>query len=260
MKVGLISDVHANLVALEAVMPLLDGLEEIWVMGDTVGYGPEPAKVLHLLRADSRVRMVAGNHDREGATGQGLARFNTAAEEAARMHQQWLDAEDLRFLGAKEATYRDDRDDKDDVDNVETKLPDKREEHGFTLCHGSLADPMWEYVFTPEDAEASFERFEGSWCCGHTHEQKLFRRVDGRTIPVAMRQGVAYEIGERVMLNPGSVGQPRDHDRRSSYAVLDLGAGAVTFYRAAYDVRATQRRMLELGLPEVLAKRLEYGV
>ncbi len=238
MKIGLISDVHANLVALEAVLPMLGGVNEIWVMGDTVGYGPEPSAVLALLRGDPRVHIVAGNHDRAVATGHGLRKFNPLAAEAAILHQQWLDAAERDFLAA---------------------LPPIDERQGFALCHGNPLDPIWGYVFEPHEAQPSFLETSGSWCCGHTHIPALFRHAEGRTLREAVRPDVVYEVGGCVMLNPGSVGQPRDRDPRSAYAILDLDARAVTFHRVAYDIAATQRRMRTLDLPEFLADRLASG-
>ena len=240
MKVGLISDVHANLVALEAVMPLLDGLEEIWVMGDTVGYGPDPSRVLEILRADTRVRMVAGNHDRAVATGQDLDGFNPSAAAAAELHNEWLDPTERDFLAA---------------------LPLLEERSDFTLCHGSLNDPMWEYVTSVPRAHRSFLVAKtASWCCGHTHHPTLYRHEGDQTCTELISPKVTYQLGERVMVNPGSVGQPRDRDARASFAVLDLDARTVIFERVSYDVPRTQRRMLELGLPPGLATRLSFGV
>ncbi|MFN2520200.1 MAG: metallophosphoesterase [Candidatus Limnocylindria bacterium] len=239
MKVGLISDVHANLAALEAVRPMLDGLDEIWVTGDTVGYGPEPSAVLALLRGDPRVHIVAGNHDRAVATGHGLDTFNGSAAAAARLHHEWLDPAERDLLAA---------------------LPATDQRSGFTLCHGSLNDPMWEYVTTVARARRSFlAASTPSWCCGHTHHPALYRHDEGRTFSELVAPGVAYPLGDRVMVNPGSVGQPRDGDPRSSFAVLDLDARTVTFHRVAYDIAATQRRMRTLELPEFLADRLASG-
>ncbi len=209
-------------------------------MGDTVGYGPEPSSVVKLLRDDPRVRMVAGNHDRAVATGEGLDAFNGAAAIAARLHHEWLGPAERGFLAG---------------------LPETDERSDFTLCHGSLIDPMWEYVTTPKKATRSFHiAATGSWCCGHTHHPALFRHSDRETRAEPVRPGVAYGLGERAMVNPGSVGQPRDGDPRSSYAILDLAARAVTFHRVAYDVARTQRRMQDLRLPEFLATRLALGV
>ncbi len=241
MKVALLSDVHANLVALEAVLAALPPVDEIWVTGDTVGYGPNPADTLALLRERGAV-LVAGNHDRAVATGAGIELFNPYAAEAARLHRGWLSAEDRDLLAA---------------------LPEVLPRSGFTLVHGSLRDPLWEYVFTAEVAAASLRiAATERCCCGHTHVPALFRLEPstGRAVARRPTPGVALPLDGRVLLNPGSVGQPRDGDPRAAYALLDVDAGTLTFERTGYDVARAQRAMRARRLPTVLADRLAFGV
>ena len=222
MRVALLSDVHANLVALEAVLAALPAVEELWVMGDTVGYGPEPADTLALLR-ERNARLVAGNHDRAVATGEGLELFNVAAREAAVLHRGWLGAADRDALAALPLTITAGR---------------------YLLCHGSPREPLWEYVFDRGTAAASMAGVAVPFCCnGHTHVPAVF--------PVGP---------DRVMINPGSVGQPRDGDPRAAYAVLDTDAATAEFHRVGYDIAKTQRMMRERRLPELLAARLSLGL
>jgi diadenosine tetraphosphatase ApaH/serine/threonine PP2A family protein phosphatase len=138
-----------------------------------------------------------------------------------RAHRSWLSAAERDSLAA---------------------LPLTVEADGFTLCHGSLRDPAWEYVLSPGQAEDTLRRARTAHCCnGHTHVPKLWR------------------VGDRMLVNPGSVGQPRDDDPRAAYAVLDSGDATVTFRRASYDIAATQQRIRARGLPGFLADRLAIG-
>jgi len=239
MKVALLSDIHANLTALEAVLTSLGPVDAIWAMGDTVGYGPDPSDTLALVR-ERGVLLVAGNHDRAVATGHGLEHFNKAAADAARLHAAWLSPAERDALAA--------------LDEVVV-------EGGFSLCHGSFRDPLWEYAFTAQIAGASLARASTPHgCCGHTHVPVLWRDSGGALQGVRPIEGEPMPLGERALVNPGSVGQPRDGDARASYAVLDDAAMTVTFRRAAYDAAAVRTRIHRLGLPEVLGDRLIHGL
>ena len=239
MRVGLVSDVHANLLALEAVLAGLGPVDALWVTGDTVGYGPDPADVIALLR-ERGATLVQGNHDRAVATGEGLAWFHDRAATAARLHAQWLSPEDRELLAA---------------------LPQIQTVDRFTLCHGSLRDPLWEYVTTASVAAESLQRSPTPFCCnGHTHIPALYLETKGRTRPVRPEVGRTYPLEGRCLLNPGSVGQPRDGDPRAAYAVIETDPGTVTFYRSSYRIDETQRRIRARGLPAVFADRLALGV
>jgi predicted phosphodiesterase len=238
VRVGVLSDVHANLVALETVLAEMGSVDALWVCGDTVGYGPDPSDVLALL-VERKATIVAGNHDRAVATGEDLDLFNPPAAVAAKTHQRWLSAAERDMLAA---------------------LPRTLEANDVTLCHGSLRDPLWEYVTNPKSAAASLALAKTAHCCaGHTHVPSLFRAGE------ALHQGrVGYEtpypLAPRAFMNPGSVGQPRDGDPRAAYAVLDLAARTVTFHRSIYRVDETQRRIRERGLPSIFADRLGFGL
>jgi len=236
-RILLISDVHGNLLALEAVLAAAGPVDGIWVMGDTVGYGPDPSDVLALLR-EKGARMVAGNHDLAVATGRGLEAFNPHAAEAARIHRGWLTAEERDGLAL---------------------LPLTLEQGAFTLCHGSLRDPIWEYVFTAHQADASIELAPTPHVCnGHTHVPALYRK-DARVAQVPFREGRPVTLEGRMLVNPGSVGQPRDGDPRAAYAVLETDGGTIELARSSYDVDETQRRIRSRGLPGILADRLAVG-
>lgn len=239
MIVALLSDIHGNLMALEAVLGALPPVEGLWVTGDTVGYGPDPSDVLALLRERGAL-MVAGNHDRAVATGAGLALFNRHAADAARLHAEWLSAEERDVLAS---------------------LPETAVRGAFTLCHGSLRDPLWEYMQTPGAAAASLAIADTAHgCCGHTHVPALFRGGSEATVLVRPADGTVWDLEERAFVNPGSVGQPRDGDPRASYALIDPERASVSFHRVTYAVAETQRRIRAQKLPAILADRLAHGL
>ena len=239
MRVGLLSDVHANLLALEAVLASLGKVDALWVTGDTVGYGPDPSETLALLR-ERNALLVQGNHDRAVATGEGIEFFHDRAGVAARLHSEWLSSAERDELAA---------------------LPTVRSVDRFTLCHGSLRDPLWEYVTNSMTAGATLARSSTPFCCnGHTHVPALFREFPTGVRFVEPKQEYPYELNDRTLINAGSVGQPRDGDPRAAYAVIDTDAGTVTFYRSSYRVDETQRRIRARGLPEMFADRLAFGV
>jgi diadenosine tetraphosphatase ApaH/serine/threonine PP2A family protein phosphatase len=138
-------------------------------------------------------------------------------------------------------------------------LPRTLETSDVTLCHGSLRDPLWEYVTNPKSAAASLAIARTSHCCaGHTHVPSLFR--GGGVKAGRVRYDTTYPLAPRVFMNPGSVGQPRDGDPRAAYAVIDLAVGTVAFHRCAYRIDETQRRIRERGLPSIFADRLAFGL
>lgn len=238
MSALLLSDIHANLVALEAVLAAAPPHDELWVTGDTVGYGPDPSGVLALLR-ERGASLVAGNHDRAVATGRGLEQFNRLAAEAAAAHHAWLSAEERDALGS---------------------LPLVLERGGFTLVHGSLREPLWEYVLDGSAARATLALATSPHCCnGHTHVPALFRLGAGGLELIRPAEGAVVPLGGRSLVNPGSVGQPRDGDPRAAYALLDEAAGTATFLRASYRIEETQRGIRARGLPAFLAERLAHG-
>jgi predicted phosphodiesterase len=238
VRIGLLSDIHANLTALETVFADMGPVDALWVCGDTVGYGPDPSDVLALL-VERKATLVAGNHDRAVATGEDLDLFNPPAAAAAKIHQGWLSAAERDLLAA---------------------LPRTLETSDVTLCHGSLRDPLWEYVTNPQSAAASLAIAKTSHCCaGHTHVPSLFRAGNAGQ-PGRVEYDAPYPLAPRAFLNPGSVGQPRDGDARAAFAVIELEAGTVTFHRSTYRIAETQRRIRDRGLPQIFADRLDYGL
>lgn len=249
MRYLIISDIHANLAALEAVLAHADlaTIDEIWCLGDVVGYGPDPNQCVARVRELAPDRCLVGNHDYAALNRIDISDFNPEARRAVLWTREQLTPESVAFL---------------------EKLPGRMNniaEH-FTLAHGSPRHPIWEYILSPSVAAENFNYFETQFCLvGHTHQPVIFRQDeqsdDVQVLQPALNVPLPILQAERVrfIINPGSVGQPRDGDPRASYVVYDDETGALTYYRVAYDVAETQARMAKAGLPERLIARLDYG-
>lgn len=238
------ADVHANLAALEAVIEDSRPVDEIWALGDLVGYGPHPNEVVERLRS-YKLRSIVGNHDL-GSIGQvDLSGFNTEARLACEWTAGELDHDVRHYLGELEGLAR--------FGDV-------------SVAHGSPRDPIWEYVSSLKVAARNFGYFSTQACLvGHTHVPCVFRRLRGISGSGAFESSVArpnraIEMGDdRLIINPGSVGQPRDGDPRAAYARYEPEVRAVSFHRVEYDVEATQLAIRRAKLPNRLAVRLQYG-
>ena len=240
MRLAVLSDIHANLVALEAVRADLPPVDELWVLGDIVGYGPRPNEVIATLQAMG-ARSVLGNHDGAAIGTVDPADFNPDAHAAITWTRDVLDANARAYVAA---------------------LPEVRRDGPLTAVHGSPRDPIWEYIVSAQVAAANLGAFDTRLCLfGHTHLPVIFAATEeGAIRAVPGTAGETIGIGDgRALVNPGSVGQPRDGNPASSYLILDLDAETAEFRRVTYDVEATQRQMLDAGLPPRLAERLGYG-
>ena len=240
MKALLLADVHSNLEALEAIFADCGAFDQIWCMGDVVGYGPDPVRTLELLQSHD-FRCVAGNHDAAVAGVLSVEDFNYAAAWAARWTTQQLGQEQLQYLA---------------------DLPLTLEEDLFTLVHGSLRAALWEYLISVDAAAATLRLLSTKYCLvGHSHLPFICMEQPGQTPrfnEFPEREVVALGEG-RWIINPGGVGQPRDGDFRSSYAIYDSEEGTIQRRRVVYDVSKTQHKMELAGHPEPLIRRLEFG-
>ena len=243
MMVLLVSDIHGNQAALEAVLAAQPTFDALWNLGDTVGYGPRPRECLDLVVGHGADPSLAGNHDLAAVGTLDLAEFNPVARRAA----QWTGAQ----LGAEHRAYL-------------LARPVMTTASGYTLAHGSPRAPVWEYVTGTEAATANFAFFATDVCfVGHTHVAMVAAMRGGqpRAEVRPLRAGETVDLtAARYLINPGSVGQPRDRDPRAAFAVLDTERATVTARRVSYDVAATQRQMEEAGLPEALIARIALGV
>ena len=240
MRYAILADIHSNLEAFRAVLRDIEnrgGVDELWCLGDIVGYGPEPSACLDIIRERPHV-CVAGNHDWAAAGRIDTADFNPDAAEACKWTAGRLTSTDKEYL---------------------QNLPLTITRGEFTLAHGSPRDPLYEYIFSALSAEDNLRSFGTAHCLiGHTHVPAVFSVSEGvcrkESLPPVLR------LSGRSIINPGGVGQPRDGDPRASYAVYDDAERIIYSYRVPYDIAAVQEKMSKAGLPEYLALRLSDGL
>jgi diadenosine tetraphosphatase ApaH/serine/threonine PP2A family protein phosphatase len=241
VRVAVLSDIHANLVALDAVLADAGGVDAVWHLGDVVGYGPDPDGVVARLSAIGAVG-VAGNHDRAATGAIDIDWFNADARAAMVWTRGRMGDVTAEWLAA---------------------LPDTRTEQGFFLVHGSPSDPTWEYILSAAVARDGFGHLPTRiGLFGHTHLPMAWTLHGTRVgsvfpddAPVAALAGP-----DRFLVNPGSVGQPRDGDPRAGWLELDTATFEGRWHRVAYDVPAVQAAMRAVGLPIRLIERLQAGL
>jgi predicted phosphodiesterase len=246
MRCLIISDIHANLPAFEAVLQDVQKkritYDIVWCLGDVVGYGPDPNECIELLRTLPHV-CLAGNHDWAVLGKLGIETFNENAAFVVEWTREHLTPSNLMYLKAR---------------------PDKETYDNFLLVHASPREPIWEYVLDVNVAEENFG-YMTTMCAlfGHTHVPVIYVK-DGRTHAVhgivpTPNAPFTFKRGSSYIANPGGVGQPRDGDPRAAYAVLDTSAMTWTQQRVEYDVKRIQAKMRTEGFPNRLIERLEYG-
>ena len=240
MRIAVLSDVHSNLIALDAVLAHAGPLDGVWHLGDIVGYGPDPDGVVARL-AEVKAVGVRGNHDAAALGGDEIEHFNPEARAAMEWTRGAISDDTRAWLAT---------------------LPERRMEGDMTLVHGSPRDPTWEYLTTASAARGSFAALTTAHGLnGHTHVPAAFTLEDDRIGLLRPGDGESLSLtGTRVLLNPGSVGQPRDGDPAASYLILDPEREVATWHRVSYDIGAVQAAMHEVGLPPRLAARLGHGL
>jgi diadenosine tetraphosphatase ApaH/serine/threonine PP2A family protein phosphatase len=243
MRYAIVADIHSNLAAFRAVLDdikLKGEVAEIWCLGDVVGYGPDPHQCLQLLQQYRHI-CVAGNHDWAAIGKLDTSNFNPDAATACHWTARQLSPEDMHYLES---------------------LPLVIERDDFTIVHGSPMEPIWEYLVSTTSAKQNFAHFQSQFCLvGHSHVPLVFKYDEGACLLSDFPADSVLTLAEeRLIINPGGVGQPRDGDPRASYAIYDSEAGTIYHYRVTYDIGATQSRMMEYGLPRCLAVRLSHGM
>jgi len=240
MRTLVLSDIHSNLVALDAVLADAGTVDRVWQLGDIVGYGPDPDGVVARLR-EIGATGVRGNHDAAATGGHEIDMFNVDARRAMEWTRARIAPDTRAWLAG---------------------LPDLLVVDDWTLVHGSPRDPMWEYITSAPVARANLARIDTPrGLFGHTHLPLVFREDDGRIEALSPAdEGDVPLDGRRLLANPGSVGQPRDGNPQASYAVIDTTAATIRWNRVAYDIALVQGAMRAAGLPDRLVARLSFGL
>jgi len=241
MHILILSDIHANLTAFEAVLADAGEFEAVWCLGDLVGYGPDPNECITRIQELPGLVCLLGNHD-AAALGQiDVDTFNVEARQAIKWTQDVLSESSTSFL---------------------QHLPEHEVIDSVTLVHGSPRQPVWEYLLDTRTATLNFGYFETPYCfVGHTHLPVLYYLPDESRVAklIVPESAMELTLAPRAILNPGSVGQPRDRDPKASYALYDTEQNKWAYKRIAYDIPAVQGRMSAAGLPERHIQRLTAG-
>ena len=242
MRVLVLSDIHSNYTALQAVLHDAGIADETWCLGDLVGYGPDPNMVVETIRELPHITCILGNHDAAILRQMEFQAFNTEARRSLTWTENVLTADNMAYLRSLPS---------------HTKVGSK-----VTLVHGSPRDPTWEYVLNTLAARLNFAHFDTPYCfVGHSHIQIMFTQdtATDRVSMVMTRVGEPTALVPKTIVNPGSVGQPRDRDPRAAYAIFDDETNTWEARRAEYDIPEVQRRIREAGLPIKHAVRLAEG-
>lgn len=241
MRILVISDIHANSTALEAVLADAGTVDAVWCLGDIVGYGPDPNECVARIRGLENLVCLLGNHDAAALSRIPIETFNQDARRSIEWMQEVLNKESFIFL---------------------SELPETVVAGQVTLVHGSPRNPVWEYILDLHNAVQNLEYFDTQLCMvGHTHLPIAYVADEETGILrwVVPPENECLEIRTRAILNPGSVGQPRDHDPRASYAIFYPETSGWEIHRVEYDIRAVQRRIRAADLPMRHAIRLLEG-
>ncbi|MCW5875257.1 MAG: metallophosphoesterase family protein [Anaerolineales bacterium] len=239
MRALVLSDIHANAAALDSVLEQAGPVDSVWCLGDVVGYGPDPNRVISRLQGLSNLVCLQGNHDAAAIGELGLEGFNLEARTSIEWLRDELSQESYEFL---------------------RQLQPRAEISGVTLAHASPRQPVLEYLLDVYSAGENFDHFDGPFCfVGHTHIPVLFQQRE-YTVSLHMpKVNTTITLDPRCIANPGSVGQPRDRDPRAAFAIYDDQQHTWDYQRVEYDIDAVQKRMRSAGLPERHITRLASG-
>jgi len=241
MRVLVISDIHANLDALQSVIVDAGSVDQVWCLGDLVGYGPEPNECVDLIKSLPDIICIKGNHDVAALGEIDIRLFNNEAKESMMWHQSKITSENKDYL---------------------RNLPEKYESEEVTLAHGSPRNPIWEYILDPYVARVNYEFFKNNFCLvGHSHQPIIssWNSSDGVLEWGSPQPGSIITLHNRMIINPGSVGQPRDSDSRAAYGIYNTESLKFEFHRVVYNISSVQSKIINKGLPFRHAQRLSGG-
>jgi len=242
MRTLILSDVHANLTALNAVLADAEPYDRVWCLGDVVGYGPDPNECIKKIQSLPMLRCIKGNHDAAILGEIDVRAFNYEARASLEWLRGELDPDNKHWLEG---------------------LDERLEFDDITMAHGSPRNPIWEYVMDVHIAHENMKAFETRICLvGHTHVPCLFKQEGEKrdlTHLYLMKPGEPFSIDQKCIVNPGSVGQPRDHNPKASYMIYDDESDQWVYHRVEYDIDAVKERILAAGLPQRHASRLSEG-
>ena len=243
MRYGIIADVHGNLEALEVVLQALEGVDRYLYLGDVVGYGPNPNECCAAVRGLNNCITICGNHDMAAVGKYDVSWFNPYARAAILWTSGQLSSENRRFL---------------------EDLPERYDESSFIMVHGSLVDPVSEYITSPWEARQSFALLKHPICfIGHTHVAEYYVQEPDVLTPhqVLLTRGGSIKIrqNQKYIINCGGVGQPRDGNPKASFGIYDAETNEIEIKRVEYPIQKTQDKMIKAGLPAVLYLRLWEG-
>ena len=241
MKVLIMSDIHGNRTALEAVLQAAGSVDAVWCLGDIIGYGPDPNDCVSIIKDIPNLTCLRGNHDSAVIGLTERTKFNLSAQKVLEWTDDQLNPVHRQYLLGLSSQV--------EIDNV-------------TLAHGSPRDPTWEYIMDVYTATANFDYFTTSYCfIGHSHLPVLYYLKNGKDLAnvTFVYPGDKTKLPAKCIVNPGSVGQPRDHDPRAAFTIFDTEEKTWAQHRVNYDIVEVQDRMSQAGLPDEYIQRLDLG-
>ena len=241
MKVLIMSDIHGNRTALEAVLEDAGAVDAVWCLGDIIGYGPDPNDCVSIIRDLPNLICLRGNHDSAVIGLTEYVKFNHSAQRVLEWTAEQLNPVHRKYLQSLSPQV--------EVDDV-------------TLAHASPRDPIWEYIMDVYTATANFDYFMTPYCfVGHSHLPVMYYMKNGKELATVnfVFPGEQTCLPDKTIVNPGSVGQPRDHDPRAAYTIFDTKEKTWAQHRVSYDVADVQERMTLAGLPDEYIQRLDLG-